>query len=188
MNPGDSIFFEKLSDPTYGVINVDSSGSIQYFPNPDFCGIDSFDFRAIDQFPGHYSDPATQNIDIACINNAPVAVDDSGTTNGPMIPVDVLANDTDPDSPYQSQTLSIFSFTQPQSGSVVQNGNNLEYTPNSIFSGSDIFSYRIQDQSGVLSSNTGIVTMHVLLPNAAPQSYNMNLTINEDIPLVDVLS
>jgi hypothetical protein len=71
-----------------------------------------------------------------------------------MVAVDVLANDSDLDTPYQAQTFSIVSFTQPLSGSVVQNGNNLEYTPIGSFSGADIFFYRLQDQSGALSTNT----------------------------------
>lgn len=187
LNPGDNVFFEKFTDPTYGVINVDSTGSIQYFPNPNFCGTDSFLFRASDQY-GHYADPITQNIDLECSNDAPVAVNDSGSTSGPMVSLDVLVNDTDIDSPYQVQTFSIVSFTQPLSGSVIQNGNNLEYTPTGSFSGADTFLYRLQDQSGALSTNTGIVTMHVTLPNMAPQAFNMNLSTNEDVILNDVLS
>ncbi len=68
------------------------------------------------------------------MNDAPVAVDDSGSTSGPMVSLDVLANDTDVDNVYTAQTFSIASFTQPMSGSVVQNGNNLEYTPIGSFS------------------------------------------------------
>ncbi|MBP9811940.1 tandem-95 repeat protein [Candidatus Gracilibacteria bacterium] len=187
MNPGDTVIFEKFTDPSFGVVNVDGSGTIQYFPFSDFCGTDSFLFRASDQY-GHYADPVTQNIDMECINDAPTIVNDSGSTNGPMVAVDVLANDTDIDNAYESQTFSIVSFSQPLSGSVVQNGNDLEYTPIGSFSGADIFTYRMQDQSGALSTNTGTVTIHVVLPNIAPVSYNMSLSVNEDAVLSDVLS
>lgn len=83
---------------------------------------------------GHYATPISQNIDVDCINDAPIAVNDSGSTSGPMISISVLNNDTDIDNAYSLQTLSIASFTQPMSGSVVQNGDNLEYTPIGSFS------------------------------------------------------
>jgi len=51
-----------------------------------------------------------------------------------MVSLDVLANDTDVDNVYTAQTFSVVSFTQPLSGSVIQNGNNLEYTPIGSFS------------------------------------------------------
>jgi Bacterial Ig domain len=187
MNPGDSVIFEKFTDPSFGVVNVDWSWSIQYFPFSDFCWTDTFLFRASDQY-GHYADPVSQNVDVECINDAPTIVNDSGSTNGPMVAISVLANDTDIDNPYQSQTFSIVSYTQPLSGSVVQNGDDLEYTPIGTFSGADIFTYRMQDQSGALSTNTGTVTIHVVLPNMAPVSYDMNLSVNEDAVLSDVLS
>ncbi|GAB0174679.1 MAG: hypothetical protein HHAS10_05580 [Candidatus Altimarinota bacterium] len=187
LNPGDSVFFEKSSDPIHGVLNIDSSGSIQYYPAAEFCGVDTFTFRASDQL-GHYATPISQNIDVDCINDAPIAVNDSGSTSGPMISISVLNNDTDIDNAYSLQTLSIASFTQPMSGSVVQNGDNLEYTPIGSFSGTDTFLYRAQDQSGALSSNTGVVSIRVVLPNVPPQAYNMNPSINEDVVLSSVLS
>lgn len=187
LNPGDSIFFEKTSDPTYWILNVDSSWSIQYYPNANFCGTDTFLFRASDQL-GHYATQISQNIDVDCVNDAPIAVNDSGSTNGPMISLPVLNNDTDIDNAYTAQTLSIVSYTQPMSGSVVQNGNNLEYTPIGSFSWTSVFYYRTQDQSWALSSNTGVVTIHVVLPNVPPQSFNMNPSINEDTILSSVLS
>lgn len=105
-----------------------------------------------------------------------------------MVQFDVLANDTDIDSLYVVQTFSIDSFTQPLSGSVIQNGNFLEYTPTGSFSGADIFQYRLIDQSGALSTNTGTVTVNVTLPNMPPDAYDLNLPVNEDAILNDVLS
>ncbi len=50
LNPGDSVLFEKFTDPTHGILNLESSGSIQYYPFADYCGTDTFMFRASDQY------------------------------------------------------------------------------------------------------------------------------------------
>lgn len=129
LNPGDTVFFEKFSDPTNGSIVVDTDGTIHFIPNADFCGVEnSFMFRAADQW-GHYADPISQPITVACVNDAPVAVDDSVTNSGGTSTYDVSANDTDKDSIYTTQTLSIYAFTQPANGTVTQNGNNLDFFP-----------------------------------------------------------
>ncbi len=122
------------------------------------------------------------------MNDAPFSVNDNASSNGNMVQVDVLTNDTDIDSIYQVQTFSIASFTQPMSGSVVQNGDYLEYTPTGSFRGTDTFSYRMQDQDGALSTNTGIVTIHVTFPNMPPMAYDLNHTINEDEVFSSTLS
>lgn len=104
-----------------------------------------------------------------------------------MVPVDVVANDTDPDSPYQVQTFTISGYTLPSNGTVVLNANQLEYTPNGGFSGTDIFQYRMMDQSGALS-NTGTVTITVTLPNNPPVANAASYTTNEDIVIIATLS
>lgn len=85
----------------------DSSGSFQYFPNADFCGTDDFSFRAADQL-GHQADPINHTIQVDCVNDTPVAVNDSGSAiAGIPLMINVLANDTDVDTPYQAQTFTV---------------------------------------------------------------------------------
>ena len=118
----------------------------------------TFSFRARDQI-FNYADAIAQPINISCINDAPTAVADSGTgTAGIPVIIDVLANDTDPDSIYESQTFTINTYSTPTNGSLTVNANRLEYTPNGAFSGTEIFGYTLVDQSGAVS-NTGNVTM-----------------------------
>jgi hypothetical protein len=96
---GDTIYFSLFTPASQGVVNVDSiSGLIDYTPNPDFCGVDTFDWRALDQF-GREADPTTATVTTTCTNDAPVAIDDNtNATGGVMAAFDVLANDTDVDS------------------------------------------------------------------------------------------
>jgi hypothetical protein len=187
-NPGDSIFFERRNPlPTNGSVNVDASGSFQYFPNPDFCGTDTFNFRAYDQL-NNYASPVTQTVQVECINDTPVAMNDSGTgTSGVPLMLDVLANDTDPDSPYQMQTFTLTGYSLPANGTLAINANQLEYTPNGGFTGTEVFTYIMVDQSGSLS-NSGTVTVNVLRSNTPPSVSSSGYTINEDQVLSDALT
>jgi hypothetical protein len=94
-------------------------------------------------------------------NVAPVAVDDTASTiEGYSVVIDVLANDSDPDS----DPLSIDSFTQPANGTVVDNGDDtLTYTPDPGYLGSDPFDYTVSDGRGGLATAT--VTVDVLVPS-----------------------
>jgi parallel beta-helix repeat protein len=181
LNPGDSIFFEQNwgNVTTNGAINVDLSGSFQYFPNPNFCGTDDFSFRAFDQ-GAHYADPVVHTISVECVNDNPVAVNDlTGATAGVPTIVNVLVNDTDIDNIYQAQTLTINNHSTGANGIVSINANRIEYTSNFWFSGAEVISYRAIDQSGALS-NTGTLTINVTIANTPPVVTNTGYTITED--------
>lgn len=87
------------------------------------------------------------------LNTAPIARDDyyvvgrSGTW-----PMDVLANDSDPDG----DTLTIVSFTQPSTGVVTQVGNSLSFLSTQSFVSTQ-FTYTIDDGYGGISTATVIV-------------------------------
>ena len=113
-------------------------------------------------------------IDFAVVgeNDAPTAVDDIVSVNedsGNTL-INVLANDTDPDA---GTVLSIQSFTDPSNGSVSldPNGGGFFYQPTLDFSGTDSFTYVVEDGEG--GSDTATVTITVL-PIADPA--NVNLT------------
>lgn len=183
LNPGDSIFFEQFGTmPTNGVLNVESSGSFQYYPNAEFCGNDSFEFRAQDQL-GHAADPVFQTVQVDCINDTPIVMGDTATGFA-TIPklIDVITNDTDADTPYQSQIFNIYGYTLPANGTVNIVGNQIEYTGNVGFSGSDSLQYSIIDQSGAIS-NTGTLSLNISIINNPPVVSNSGFTFNEDTTL-----
>ncbi|HSR44476.1 MAG TPA: immunoglobulin-like domain-containing protein [Acidimicrobiia bacterium] len=89
-------------------------------------------------------------------NNPPVAVDDAdGTLADAAVVVDVLANDSDPDS----DPLTVDSVTQGANGTVVNNGTNVTYTPNASWTGIDTFTYTVSDGNGGLDTATVTVTV-----------------------------
>lgn len=81
--------------------------------------------------------------------------------------IDVLANDTDVDTAYEAQTFTISGISMPSNGTLSINSNQLQYTPNLGYSGTDVFTYSMSDQSGALS-NTGTVTVSVTISNTPP--------------------
>jgi len=89
-------------------------------------------------------------------NSAPVANDDSATTNkGVAVTIDVLGNDTDADG----DALTLTNLTQPSNGTAVLNGDTVTYTPNADFFGADSFTYTAND--GTADSNVAAVDVTV---------------------------
>ena len=103
---------------------------IRYTPNANWCGSDSFTYRAYDG-SNTSTGVAIVNVNIICVNDAPVAVNDSGSTNrNTPITMSVLLNDTDVDQPYVSQTLSISGLTAGSNGTVSLSGTTqVIFTP-----------------------------------------------------------
>jgi uncharacterized repeat protein (TIGR01451 family) len=95
-------------------------------------------------------------ISVTGVNDPPVAVDDSATTpEGTAVTIDVLSNDSDADG----DTLTVASATQGAHGSVINNGDDITYTPDSGFSGTDTFTYTVSDGNG--GTDTAAVTVTV---------------------------
>ncbi|MEK9877212.1 MAG: Ig-like domain-containing protein, partial [Betaproteobacteria bacterium] len=111
------------------------------------------------------TDTGTLTITVAAVNDAPVAVDDTVTTRqDKSIVIAVLTNDVHADS----STMSIVTVTSPSNGSVAQDGSLVTYTPDSGFSGSDTFSYTVQDANGVTDTGTVTVTVNATATACSP--------------------
>jgi subtilisin family serine protease len=139
---GDSLSIQSYTAPAHGTV-ARNGDKLTYTPENGFSGDDRFTYTISDG-----EDEATATVSITVNekaedpNNAPVAEDDSATTEyETAITIDVLANDTDADG----DSLSIASHTAPQNGTVTQDGDKLTYTPKDGFSGDDSFTYTITD-------------------------------------------
>jgi len=159
---GDALTVSVATPPVGGTAQV-TTGGILYTPNPGFLGPESFTYVASDGVLT--SAPATVTINFAMVSQPPTAVDDTAFTSvdTPVL-IDVLANDTDPDN--VAADLSVASVTQPQNGTAVIAGRQVEYTPASGFVGTDTFDYVVTDM--VDGSDTGTVTVTVAEGNVPP--------------------
>ena len=101
-------------------------------------------------------------------NSAPTAQDDTFDVNedeaGTSVPLDVRANDSDPDD----DELAVAEVTQPANGTAEIAGPDLYifYTSNADFSGEDTFEYTISDGRG--GTDTASVTVTVAAPAPLP--------------------
>ena len=117
-------------------------------------------------------------------NLVPAAMNDSASleANG-SLQINVLANDSDPDS----DTLTIIGFTQGTSGSVTGNGSSVTYTPDPDFTGNDSFSYTVDD--GFNGTATASVSVTVTVADQAPVANPDSITIaSGDTVVIDVLA
>ncbi len=160
-NAGDVLTFS-LDSPPIGMTIDSQTGVISWTPNNGQVGSNDVNVRVEDQLGA--SDTQTFTINVANVNDAPVAIDDGFATNQDT-PLNVaaaglLANDTDVDG----DTLSVAQHTDPANGTVVVNSDgSFSYTPNSGFVGTDSFTYQISDGSEL--SNVAMVTFDVTAPS-----------------------
>ncbi len=161
-----SLAFSIVSPPSHGALSAvgiaSCSGTptscqapVIYTPEANYHGPDSFTYRTDDG--SLTSAPATASIDVASVNDPPVAVADSRTLpedSGPNSWT-VRANDSDPDG----DTLTIVSVGAASKGTTSMNGLTVTYTPAPNANGADSFTYTISDGHGGQATATVSVTI-----------------------------
>ena len=153
-----------------------AAGQLTYTPDANDTDTDRFLFKVHDGTTSSALD-TTMRIDIAAVNDAPVAVDDSATSNeDTAVTIGILANDTDADG----DTLAVIDPQRsPANGTLQINGDGtVTYTPNANFNGTDSFTYLTND--GSAASNTATVTITVNAVNDAPAVDDDSATTDED--------
>lgn len=98
-------------------------------------------------------------------NRPPVAQDDAVTVAmDAAATIAVLSNDSDPDG----NALTVAAVTTPAHGTAVVSGNAVVYTPSTGYSGSDSFSYTIDDGAGARATAKVVVTVQGTAGNRPP--------------------
>ncbi len=118
-------------------------------------------------------------------NSAPLAQDDNAATDeDTSVEIDVLSNDSDPDS--DDLTISAI-ITQPANGSVSDQDTIVVYTPDADFNGNDQFEYEVHDGNG--GRDTARVDVTVNAVNDAPVAVDDAAATKEDSTItIDVLA
>ncbi len=181
---GELMFSESVA-PTNGSVVINSDGTFTYTPNPDFNGSDTFTFLVDDGEGG--SDTGTFTITVNPVNDAPIANDDSFTTDED-VPLAGTLTASDVDNVFADFTFAV-GVTLPANGTVnVEPDGSFTYTPNSNFQGTDSFTFTVSD--GSLTSAEATVTITVNnVDNDAPVAVDDSATTDEDTPvIISVLS
>ncbi|WP_224815062.1 tandem-95 repeat protein [Hasllibacter sp. MH4015] len=175
---GDTPVLVDISDPANGTLTDNGDGTFTYTPDPDFNGTDTVTYTISDGNGG--TDTATVTFNVAPVNDAPDAVNDSVTTDEDTpITIDVLDNDTDVDG----DTLEITGASVPADQGVVSIvGGELLFEPAENFNGEATISYSISDGNG--GTDTAEVTVTVTPVNDDPVAVDDSASTMEDESVV----
>ncbi len=170
---GDALTYSVQNQPAHGTL-FGNAPNLQYTPNQDYAGSDSFTFKAND---GQLdSNVATVGITVTSVNDAPTA--EGQTLSTPEnTPVDITLTATDQNG--DALTYSVQSG--PTHGTLSGNAPNLQYTPNQDYAGSDSFTFKAND--GQLDSNVATVGITVTSVNDAPTAGGQTLSTPENSPV-----
>jgi len=167
---GDSLNYIVVSNPSHGSL-TGTVPNVTYNPDPNYNGPDSFTFKANDGQAD--SNVATVSITVNAANDAPVANDQSVSTNEDTnIGITLTASDPDGDS------LNYIVVSNPSHGSLTGTAPNVTYNPDSNYNGPDSFTFKAND--GQADSNVATVSITVTATNDDPVANDQSVSTNED--------
>lgn len=186
-----------VTPPANGQVVVNPDTTVDYSPNLNYFGPDSFTYKACTQDTNPIcSNTATVYVTVDQVivaNQAPTAVPDHFKVQAATTYLfNVIANDTDP----EHDPVHIVSYTAPSCAGVILNSNNTftwnTYVDPSLCNGSDSFTYTINDnfvhgapctssdQSGCLPQQTTTVSVSIASVSHPPSTENLNVFTNEN--------
>jgi hypothetical protein len=149
---GDALTYSIVTQPAHGTLSGSGAGRT-YTPATGYSGSDSFTFKVTDS-KGAVSGNATVSITVTSGNRAPVANAQSvSTAKNTSKAITLTGSDPDGDA----LTYSI--VTQPAHGTLSGSGANRTYKPATNYTGSDSFTFRVND--GKVDSANATVSISV---------------------------
>ncbi len=187
---GDPLTVTDVAAASGGTIEL-SGATITFTPSRELCGdgAGGFDYTVEDGRTG--SDEGHVTVDIVCVDDEPVAVDDAFTVSedAGATSLAVLDNDSDADG----DTLEIGAVTQPDHGTVTitGGGSGLTYAPDADYcndppgTSTDAFTYTLTPGGA-----TADVEVTVACDDDAPVAVDDTKTVTEDAAAtaIDVLA
>ncbi|MDZ4372182.1 MAG: Ig-like domain-containing protein [Phenylobacterium sp.] len=166
---GDVLTITARSTPSQGTATIVGANIIEYQPNTNYNGSDSFTYTISDGRGG--SSVGTVNLTVA--NTPPVAQPDNvNLSRLGSKTFDAKQNDFDPNG----DSLTITSVSAPGRGIATLNGDQtITYAANPDAVGPDAFTYDLSDGRG--GTATGHVTV-AISPNAAPVAKGDSISLS----------
>jgi DNA/RNA endonuclease G (NUC1) len=162
-----------------------NSGQVTYTPDANYHGPASFSYEVCDNgTTGGVPDPkcvtGTVNVTVESVNDGPVAVNDTATTDEDVaVSIDVTGNDQDIDG----DGLSVASAGNGSHGTTAIVGNKVVYTPAADLNGSDSFNYTVSDGQGGTATANVTVTIN---PVNDPPIANADSAITDEDTAVEI--
>lgn len=169
---GDSINFLITGNPTHGKL-TGTGPNLTYTPTSNFSGSDSFTFKVTDGVLD--SADSTVVIIVNPVNVAPIANSDSIVT-AQNTPIPIMLSGSDK----EGSTLTYTILTRPNHGALTGKVPNLIYTPSAHFSGSDEFTFSVND--GALDSIVAPISITITPINTAPLAVTKSITTPAGTP------
>ncbi|WP_144276300.1 CshA/CshB family fibrillar adhesin-related protein [Demequina sp. NBRC 110053] len=165
---GSGLDVVSVTQPANGTASINPDGTVEYDPATGFSGTDTFTYTVED-------DEGQQVTATVTVTVTPTAADDSETTSAnTAVDVDVTANDA-------GTALDVVSVTQPANGTASINADGtVEYDPATGFSGTDTFTYTVEDDEGQQTTATVTVTVTPTASNDA-ESTPVNTPVDIDV-------
>lgn len=144
---GDTLSISAVLSPLNGTIILNGNGTVTFIPTANFFGTASFIYTVSDGKGG--TDTATVTVTVVAVNDDPVAVDDSTSTNKDVAIVLGVAQIVTPnDTDVEGDTLTITVASTPVNGSVALTNGAVIFTPTTSFVGTASFIYTVSDGNG----------------------------------------
>lgn len=151
----DPLTITAVTQGTFGTVTINPNQTVTYQPAANDHGSDSFTYTVSDSRGASQS--ANVLVTVAPINDAPVAEDDAATTNFEVpVTIDPLGNDSD----VEDDDLVVSAVSDAGHGTVQINlDQSITYSPDPDFSGTDWFTYTVQDSGAATDSAAVSVTV-----------------------------
>ena len=153
-----------VSNPPNGSASVNGNDTINYQPDGNFNGADSFSYTLSDGNGG--TDTGNVSVTVNPVNDAPVAANDTGISTAQDTPVEIFVLDNDSD--VDNDPLNVSAVTNGTLGTVTNNNGSVTYSPNAGATGPDSFGYTVSDGN---ATDTANVTVNILAANLAPAAF-----------------
>jgi hypothetical protein len=172
---GDSLTYTVVQAPAHGTLSG-TAPNLTYQPAADYHGPDSFTFQVTDSL-GATSSASTVNLTVRPVNDAPVAVAQSVSTDeDTAVAITLAGTDVDGDS------LTYTVVQAPAHGTLSGTAPNLTYQPAAHYHGPDSFTFQVKDLAGA-TSNVATVSLTVRSVNDVPVAISQSVSTDEDIPV-----
>jgi CshA-type fibril repeat protein len=175
---GDSFGVIANTDPSNGTVVDNGDGTFTYTPDAGYTGTDSFTYTIEDDRGATDTATVTVSVDMGAPNSVDAVDDSYGIDEDTTLIVDLRANDSDP----EGDDFDVISVGTPANGTATLLADGtVKYMPNPDFSGTDTFTYTVEDAQG--ATDTATVTIDVAPVNDDPDAEDDVRVTDADTPV-----